>query len=189
MGVGAAIPFAVGGLEGGRGVAEVGARLADMDGDGDERDTVTPLVWMPGGMGRLIFVGAGDAVAAMTLAVGAMLGKATGRGVKYGRRSGRCPERVASALGRVHLGRGAVWWRATAGGERDIHDGKGSRQVEGAVGKAGRRCCCCCRRGSDARMDRGTPRPGVGVVRQQGPATLCALCFFSPRFAEDGCDE
>ncbi len=32
--------------------------------------------------------------------------------------------------------------------------------------------------GSDARMARGTPRPGVVVVRQQGPATLCALCFF-----------
>lgn len=122
MGVGATT-FAVGGLEGGRGVAEVGARLADMDGDGDERGTVTPLVWIPGGMGRLIFVGTGDAVAVMALAVGAMMATGPRRGGKYGKRSRQYPEQAASAPVRVHQDRGEVRWRATAGGDADIQGG------------------------------------------------------------------
>ncbi len=59
-------PLAVGGLEGWR-AAEGGARLAEMEGDGDDREDVTPLVWMPGGMGRLILVGAEAAGAAATV--------------------------------------------------------------------------------------------------------------------------
>jgi hypothetical protein len=47
-------PPAVGGLEGWP--AAEGARLTGMEGDGDERERVTPLVWMPGGIGRLILV-------------------------------------------------------------------------------------------------------------------------------------
>jgi len=70
-GVGAG-PFVVGGLEGWRGAAEGVARFADMDGDGDEREVMTPLVWMPGGMGRLSLVGAGATGAATT--VGAIAG-------------------------------------------------------------------------------------------------------------------
>lgn len=62
-------PFAVGGLDGGR-VADGGARLADMEGEGDERGAVMLLVWMPGGTGRLILVEAGAAGAAT--AVGAI---------------------------------------------------------------------------------------------------------------------
>jgi len=62
-------PFAVGGLEGWR-LADGGARFADMEGDGDERDAVTPLVWIPGGIGRFILVEVGAAGAAT--AVGAI---------------------------------------------------------------------------------------------------------------------
>ena len=54
-----------GGLEGWR-TAE-GARFADMEGDGEERDGATPLVWMPGGMGRLTLVATGAAGAAATV--------------------------------------------------------------------------------------------------------------------------
>ena len=77
-----AVPFAVGGFEGWR-VAEGGARLADMEGDGDERDVVTPLVWMPGGMGRLILVAVG--AAGVATAVGAIDGWAScRRGQQHG---------------------------------------------------------------------------------------------------------
>lgn len=65
-------PFAVGGLDGWR--TADGARLADIEGEGDERDdAATPLVCMPGGTGRLILVatGAGPAGAAAAT-VGAM---------------------------------------------------------------------------------------------------------------------
>lgn len=51
-----AVPLAVGGLEGWR-TAE-GARLADMDGEGEEREAAMPFVWIPGGIGRLILGGA-----------------------------------------------------------------------------------------------------------------------------------
>jgi hypothetical protein len=64
-------PLAVGGLDGWRPPAEEGARLADMEGDGDERERGTPFVWIPGGMGRLILVGAETGGAATT--VGAIL--------------------------------------------------------------------------------------------------------------------
>ena len=54
-----------------------------MEGDGDEREAVTPLVWMPGGMGRLILVaGAGAAGAATT--VGAMERASCRRGSSVG---------------------------------------------------------------------------------------------------------
>lgn len=33
-----------------------GGFLADMEGDGDDVDGMAPLVWMPGGTGRLAFV-------------------------------------------------------------------------------------------------------------------------------------
>jgi hypothetical protein len=49
------VPLAVGGLEGWP-TAEEGARLADMEGEGEERDRAAPLVWMPGGIGRFILV-------------------------------------------------------------------------------------------------------------------------------------
>jgi hypothetical protein len=59
-------PVAVGGLDGWR-TAEGGARLADMEGDGEEREDGTPFVWMPGGIGRFILVWAGVAGAATTV--------------------------------------------------------------------------------------------------------------------------
>lgn len=37
-------------------LALFGGFFADIDGDGDEFDDVTPLVWMPGGTGRLALV-------------------------------------------------------------------------------------------------------------------------------------
>lgn len=49
------VPLAVGGLEDWP-PAEGGARLAGIEGDGDERDRAVPLVWIPGGIGRLILV-------------------------------------------------------------------------------------------------------------------------------------
>ena len=45
-------PFAVGGLDGCR--TPFGGRFVDIDGDGDDFEDTTPLVWMPGGAGRLI---------------------------------------------------------------------------------------------------------------------------------------
>lgn len=72
-GVGVAPLAIVGGLEGWRGIALAAgteARLADMEGDGDKRALVMPLVWIPGGIGRLIFVAAG--VAGDATAVGAI---------------------------------------------------------------------------------------------------------------------
>lgn len=65
-----AVPFAAGGIDGWR--TTEGARLAEMDGDGEERDGATPLVWIPGGMGRLILVATGAADAMPT--AGAMVG-------------------------------------------------------------------------------------------------------------------
>jgi len=71
------VPPAEGGFEGWRTVD--GARFAAMDGDGDERDGATPLVWMPGGMGRLTFVAAGELTGgAAAVTVGAMVKTAMG---------------------------------------------------------------------------------------------------------------
>jgi hypothetical protein len=64
------VPFVVGGLEGWR--TTDGARFADIEGEGDERDEATPLVCIPGGGGRLIL----DATDADGVAVtGAMFGR------------------------------------------------------------------------------------------------------------------
>jgi hypothetical protein len=79
------VPLAVGGLEGWP-PAEGGARLAGMEGDGDERDRVVPLVWMPGGIGRLILVETVVVVGVAT-AVGAIVyGPAAAGGSNVGGR-------------------------------------------------------------------------------------------------------
>lgn len=60
-------PFAVVcGFDGGR-VAEGGARFADMEGEGDDRDATAPFVCMPGGIGRLTLVGPGTTGEATTV--------------------------------------------------------------------------------------------------------------------------
>lgn len=92
------VPLVVGGIEGWR-TAE-GARLADMDGDGEERDVITaPFVCMPGGMGRFALVATDTAEAAAT--VGAIwMGELlpAGSGVREGDPSlrGCSPARIAS---------------------------------------------------------------------------------------------
>ena len=77
------VPLAVGGLEGWP-PAEGGARLAGMEGEGDERARGVPLVWMPGGIGRLILV---ETVAVgVATAVGAIVyGPAAAGGSDVGR--------------------------------------------------------------------------------------------------------
>jgi hypothetical protein len=66
--------------------AEGGARLAGMEGDGDERDRMVPLVWMPGGIGRLILVETVVVVGVAT-AVGAIVyGPAAAGGSNVGGR-------------------------------------------------------------------------------------------------------
>jgi hypothetical protein len=105
-----AVPFAVGGFEGWR-AAEEGARLADMEGDGDEREAVTPLVWMPGGMGRLILVGgAGAGAAGAATPVGAMDRASCRRGsnvgaISYARGCFVRPRQVRGCCLRRKLGR------------------------------------------------------------------------------------
>jgi hypothetical protein len=62
-------PIAFGGFDGWRAVE--GGRFADMDGDGDDLEDMAPLVWIPGGAGRLTLVGMPGWTAVMT---GAMSG-------------------------------------------------------------------------------------------------------------------
>jgi hypothetical protein len=73
------VPFAVGGLEGWR-PAEEGARFADTEGEGDEREGATPLVWMPGGIGRFIFVVVGTGPGGAATTVGAIDGASCRQG-------------------------------------------------------------------------------------------------------------
>jgi hypothetical protein len=51
-----------------------GARFTDIEGEGDERDGVTPLVWILGGTGRLGFVAPGVAAAAPAFGSVAQIG-------------------------------------------------------------------------------------------------------------------
>jgi hypothetical protein len=48
------VPFGVADVGGGC-FALGGGFFADMDGEGDDLDELTPFVWIPGGIGRLIF--------------------------------------------------------------------------------------------------------------------------------------
>ena len=54
-----------------------GGFFAERDGDGDDREAMTPLVWMPGGTGRLAFAGMTGGGTAVT-ETGAMAARAAG---------------------------------------------------------------------------------------------------------------